>query len=53
MKSMLLKLMLLFGLSSCTVSLQNVSTHGTADDLIDEEQTASPSTQVTASAIPK
>lgn len=29
-------------LTSCTISFQNVSTHGTADDLIDEEQTTSP-----------
>ncbi len=29
-------------LTSCTLSFQNVSTHGTATDLIDENQAASP-----------
>lgn len=29
-------------LSGCTISMQNISTHGTATDLVDEEQTASP-----------
>jgi len=27
-------------LSSCTVSFQNISTHGTATDLVDEDQGA-------------
>ena len=26
----------------CTISFQNISTHGTATDLVDENQTASP-----------
>ncbi len=26
----------------CTISFQNISTHGTAQDLIDENQTADP-----------
>lgn len=29
-------------LSGCTLSFQNISTHGTATDLVDEQQTASP-----------
>lgn len=28
--------------SGCTISMQNISTHGTATDLIDEDQTATP-----------
>lgn len=36
-------------LTSCTISFQNVSTHGTADDLIDEEQTASPNVDASVS----
>lgn len=39
-------------LSSCTLSFQNISTHGVATDLVDENQTATPSTDITAS-IPK
>lgn len=42
--------------TSCTISFQNISTHGTATDLVDEEQTSSPnvSPQVTVpvSALP-
>lgn len=42
---------------SCTLSFQNISTHGTATDLVDEEQAASPSTNATIpiniSPIPK
>jgi hypothetical protein len=29
-------------LDSCTLSFTNISTHGSASDLVDEEQTASP-----------
>ena len=29
-------------LCSCTISFQNISTHGTATDLVDENQGASP-----------
>ena len=29
-------------LSACTISFQNIDTHGTATDLVDEDQTASP-----------
>lgn len=28
--------------TGCTISMQNISTHGTATDLIDEDQTATP-----------
>ena len=34
--------------TSCTISFQNISTNGKAEDLVDEEQTASPSTSVDA-----
>lgn len=33
--------------TGCTLSFQNISTHGTATDLVDEEQTASPKTDAT------
>jgi ABC-type phosphate transport system permease subunit len=46
-----------FLLSACTLSFQNISTHGTATDLVDEDQTTSPSTNATipvnVSAVPK
>lgn len=29
-------------LTGCTMSFQNISTHGTATDLVDENQSASP-----------
>jgi hypothetical protein len=29
-------------LSACTISFQNISTHGTATDLVDENQATSP-----------
>ncbi len=35
--------------TSCTLSFSNVSTHGSASDVIDEDQTASPSTELDAS----
>ena len=28
--------------SSCTISMQNISTHGTATDLVDENQSTDP-----------
>jgi len=31
----------LFMLTGCTISFQNISTHGTATDLVDENQEAS------------
>lgn len=39
-------------LCSCTISFQNVSTNGKADDLIDEEQTANPNVNAEVS-LPK
>lgn len=35
---------ILFAFCSCTISFQNISTHGVADDLVDETQT--PSNQI-------
>lgn len=44
-------------LTGCTLILQNISTHGTATDLVDENQTAtpdiSPTINVPVSAAPK
>lgn len=34
-------------LTSCTISFQNISTHGTAQDLVDENQTSSPDVSAT------
>jgi len=34
--------LLMLSLTGCTFSLQNISTHGNATDVVDEEQTASP-----------
>lgn len=42
MKLLEISIILLFFLSSCTLSFTNISTHGSATDLVDEEQTASP-----------
>lgn len=50
MKKMLLTyLTLMFILSGCTISFSNISTHGTAQDLVDETQTSSPTTTIKAS----
>ena len=54
----LIVLILGFGfMCGCTISFQNISTHGTATDLVDENQAASPSTNATipinVSAVPK
>lgn len=35
-------LALALAVQSCTISFQNISTHGTATDLVDENQAASP-----------
>jgi hypothetical protein len=35
-------LALALALQSCTISFQNISTHGVATDLVDENQAASP-----------
>ncbi len=44
-------------LVGCTLSFSNISTHGTATDLVDEEQgaspTVSPTITVPISAVPK
>jgi hypothetical protein len=45
-------LCLCFLLMSCTISFQNISTNGRASDLVDENQTASPSTDFNLSKIP-
>ena len=37
-----LTILVAVGLSSCTISFQNISTHGTATDLGDEDLTTSP-----------
>lgn len=39
-----LLLVVIFCLNSCTISFQNISTHGVADDLVEENQ--SPTTKV-------
>ena len=54
----LIVLILGFGfLCGCTISFQNISTHGTATDLGDEALTTSPTTSATipinVSAVPK
>lgn len=42
-------------LTSCTISMQNISTHGTATDLVDETQSnepnVSPTVTIPASAL--
>lgn len=43
---------ILFLFTGCTLSFQNVSTNGRADDVIDENQTASPNVKVPVS-VPK
>jgi hypothetical protein len=40
MKNFLLLSMIALVLSSCTISFQNISTHGVATDLVDENQAA-------------
>lgn len=34
--------LIMLTLTGCTISFQNISTHGTATDLVDETQDASP-----------
>jgi hypothetical protein len=36
-------------LSACTISFTNIDTHGTADDVVDEEQAATPTISPTFS----
>ncbi len=47
----------LFMLCSCTLSFQNIDTHGTATDLVDDTQSASPNVSpnvsVPVSVLPK
>lgn len=40
--ALILTMTVIFFLASCTVSLQNISTHGTATDLVDENMDTSP-----------
>lgn len=40
MSEFILSLLIIFGLTGCTLSFQNISTHGTATDLVDEQQSA-------------
>lgn len=46
MKYLLLSLVPLM-LMGCTITFQNIDTHGSASDLIDENQTASPTVSPT------
>jgi hypothetical protein len=39
-------IMSVLSLSSCTISFQNISTHGTATDLVDETQAPQTEAQV-------
>lgn len=50
-----LSLMIMFTLTGCTLSFQNINTIGTASDLVDETQEASPPVTVNApvSLVPK
>jgi hypothetical protein len=41
-----------FFITSCTLSFQNISTHGTATDLVDEDLTTSPKTDGTLNMAP-
>jgi hypothetical protein len=38
----LLLISIIFLLSGCTISMQNISTHGTSSDLVDEDQATTP-----------
>lgn len=38
--SFIISSLLAIQLASCTISMQNISTHGTATDLVDENQAA-------------
>lgn len=55
-KLLLITLIAVF-VSSCTLSFQNIDTHGTATDLVDENQatspTISPTITVPVSAVPE
>lgn len=45
----LLTIAMIFFLTGCTLSFQNISTHGQATDLVDEEQTTDPVVSPTTS----
>lgn len=49
----LLICLLLVCFSSCSISFQNIDTHGPATDLVDENQTANPVVRVPVSIVPK
>lgn len=49
MKRLMWLVLLPLALVSCTLSFSNVDTHGTATDLIEEEQAASPDVSPTLS----
>ena len=51
-KRLLLTILYPICLAGCTLSFQNISTHGTATDLVDEEQAASPTVSPKISAVP-
>lgn len=36
--SLIIFIFIIFSLTSCTISFQNISTHGTATDLVDQDQ---------------
>lgn len=40
-KTLFTLVMMLMTITSCTISFQNISTHGTTTDLVDEENNAS------------
>lgn len=43
---LLMLVVLICSLTGCTISFQNISSNGRATDLVDENQTASPSTEL-------
>ncbi len=51
MKNFVLVSLLLYVLTSCTLSFQNISTHGNATDLVDDNLSTSPDLTVPLSAI--
>lgn len=50
MRIVLISLPLL--VSSCTLSFQNIDTHGMTSDLVDENQSTTPNFSVPVSALP-
>jgi hypothetical protein len=43
--------LMMWVLCSCTISFQNIDTHGTATDLVDENLSTTPSTNITVPAL--